>query len=569
MRMILLAMMLAGLTGCAIMHGSKQDTQSVKDALADPAAAHLARPSQGQIEWADLECEMFICLDPCTWQGREYDNRTTKLSDMKLEKLDVEQWVSAAQSFGAKQIIMVCKHTGGFCWWPTDTTDYCVKNIPWKGGRGNLVKDVADACRKHGLTIGVYVYSDDTRYARGIGRGGRTDDPKKQEEWNAKLRQQWSEVLTICGADVVGEVWFDGGCVVPLKDILDKYAPTAQIFAGPYETIRWPSTESGKLPYPCWSTVATNVYSAGGGNAAAVGDPDGAKWCPPECDTVLYGRGGHNWFWSPAAEKRRHTVDELMEIYLKSVGRGGVLLLNSSPNTDGRIPDGDVEVYKQFGAEIKRRFGSPLASVKGVGDVVELGLGGVKKINQSWIMEDLRGGHRIRAYLLEGRDSSGKWIPLAVGSSVGHKKIDVFPEVAVDKLRLRITRKVGTPIVRDLSVFFAEGVKGEVVTAKALADTAAVCGKWSKGAEGATLDLTANIKMPATYEVILGSAKVKSAKLLFNGSELPAEDCVLVDGKIIVRQTQQVTDQTKTELVVRFEPGASAGEAKIRMISEQ
>ena len=158
MRMI----MLAGLTGCAIMHGSEQDTQSVKDALADPAAAHLARPSQGQIEWADLECEMFICLDPCTWQGREYDNRTTKRSDMKLEKLDVEQWVSAAQSFGAKQIIMVCKHTGGFCWWPTDTTDYCVKNIPWKGGRGNLVKDVADACRKHGLTIGVYGYNPES-----------------------------------------------------------------------------------------------------------------------------------------------------------------------------------------------------------------------------------------------------------------------------------------------------------------------------------------------------------------------------------------------------------------------
>ena len=152
---------------------------------------------------------------------------------MKLEKLDVEQWAKAAESWGAKQIVLVCKHIGGFCWWPTDTTDYCVKNIPWKGGKGNLVKDVADACRKHGLTLGVYIYSDDPKYTKGIGRGGRTDDPKKQAEWNAKLRQQWTEVLTLCGPDLVREVWFDGGCIVPLKDIIEKLAPQAQIFRRP------------------------------------------------------------------------------------------------------------------------------------------------------------------------------------------------------------------------------------------------------------------------------------------------------------------------------------------------
>src|SRR5262245_42221307 len=91
--------------------------------------ADLPAPSAAQYAWHEQERLMFVCLDPCTWQGSEYDNHSTKLSDMKLEKLDVEQWMSAADAWGAKEILFVCKHTGGFCWWPTKTTDYCVRNI--------------------------------------------------------------------------------------------------------------------------------------------------------------------------------------------------------------------------------------------------------------------------------------------------------------------------------------------------------------------------------------------------------------------------------------------------------
>lgn len=543
---------------------------SVEQALADPAAGRLAKPTPGQIEWADMEQEMFVHFGIATWKGQEYDSDGQfDLSKMNPKGFDPGQLCAVARSFGAKQIILVCKHVGGFCWWPTETTDYCVRNIPWKDGKGNLVKEVADACRQNGLKMGIYIYSDDVRYSKAIGRGGRTDDPAKQEEWNQKLRQQWTEVLTICGPDLVREVWFDGGCIVPLKDILDKLAPDAEIFAGPFETIRWPSTESGKLPYPCWSSVAANVYSAGGGDAAATGDPDGPKWCPPECDTILYGRGGHNWFWSAVNESRRRTLDELMDVYLKSVGRGGVLLLNSTPNTDGRIPVGDVERYQEFGAEIRRRFGKPVARTSGVGETLELDLGGLRKVNQSWIMEDTRGGHRIRAYELEGRDAAGHWQPLATGISVGHKRIDVFTETTVERLRLRITKHIGTPIIRELAVFHAEGVN-------AAADAPAVakfvpCGQWAAGVERVTFDLTPHIKMPAAYEIALCPGtepiKIRSAKLLFNSAEMPAADCVVKDGKVIVRQTQQVTAQTKTELMLEFDHGAPAGEATIRKTS--
>jgi hypothetical protein len=113
--------------GCAASNGNSAWDRAV----ADPAAAKLARPNAVQYAWHEQERLMFVCLDPCTWQGSEYDNHTTKLADMKLEKLDVEQWMTAAKAWGAKEVMLVCKHTGGFCWWPTETTDYCVKYIPW------------------------------------------------------------------------------------------------------------------------------------------------------------------------------------------------------------------------------------------------------------------------------------------------------------------------------------------------------------------------------------------------------------------------------------------------------
>ncbi len=562
----LLSSLILCLGACAADAPQTADLAAIEKALADPAAAQLARPTPEQIAWADMEREMFVHFGVATWKGTEYDgNGQMDLAKMNPAKFDAQQLCDAAKSWGAKQIIVVCKHVGGFCWWQTQTTDYSVKSIPWKGGQGDYVKEMAAACRKNGLKMGIYIYSDDTRYAKGIGRGGRTDDPKKQEEWNGKLRQQWTEVLALCG-DVVHEVWFDGGCIVPLKDILDRHAPKALIFGGPHGTLRWPGTESGKLPYPCWSTIGAKVIADGEG----AGDPDGPRWCPPECDTTLYGHGGHTWFWSARKESLRHSVDELMDIYLKSVGRGGVLLLNSNPNTDGAIPEGDMKVYREFGDEIQRRFGHPLAQARGIGDTVELSLGGLKKVNEAWIMEDLRGGQRIRAYVLEGRDAGGKWQPLAAGTSVGHKKIEVFPEIAVDALRLRVTQKVGTPIIRDLAAFYADGVKPETAMEAALDAPAAPCGKWGKGAASATFDLTPHIPMPATYKVVLrlaGQEKIRSAKLLFNGFELPPGDCVVANGNIIVRQTQQVTAETRTQLVVEFESASAGGVANIRMIS--
>jgi len=176
---------------------------------------------------------------------------------------------------------------------------------------------------------------------------------------------------------------------------------------------------------------------------------------------------------------------------------------------------------------------------------------------------------RIRAYTLEGLDESGQWKPLVEGISVGQKRIDVFPEAAVKKLRLRITQKVGTPIIRELAAFYAVGVKP--LQEKTSAQVAKPCGSWPDGATAAKLDLTPHISIPATYLVTLapaGKVQVQSAKLKFNGNEMPAEDVQVNDNKITIRQTQQVMSGAKTELDLTFAPEAQAGTAQVRMVSE-
>ena len=123
----------------------------------------LATPSEAQYLWHEQERIMFVCIDPCTWQSREYDNHSTPLSRINPDKLNTDQWCEVAQSWGAKEILFVAKHTGGFCWWSTETTKYGIKDTPYKNGKGDVLKEISESCKKYGLDLGIYVYpGDDT-----------------------------------------------------------------------------------------------------------------------------------------------------------------------------------------------------------------------------------------------------------------------------------------------------------------------------------------------------------------------------------------------------------------------
>jgi alpha-L-fucosidase len=450
MRRVLFAVLMLNLP-CFSAASAADLTNAVQMSRA-PAGRRLARPTPVQYAWHEQERIMFVCLDPCTWQGREYDNHSTPLAHINPVQLDTGQWCRAARLWGAKEILFVAKHTGGFCWWQTETTKYGVKETPWKAGKGDVLSELSASCRKQRLHLGVYVYPGDESWGAPIGSGGRTKEPSKQEAYNRVFRQQLTEVLTRYGP--ISEVWFDGSCAIDVGDVLKQHARKAVIFQGPQATIRWAGTESGKLPYPAWNSLKGSDLRTGVATVAQ-GDPDGDAWAPLEADTTLY---NHNWFWSAENEKKRKSLDELIDIYYRSAGRGGVLLLNSSPNTNGLIPEDDLRRYEAFGQEIERRFGRPIAEVKHRrGACVELSLPGATVIDHIVLMEDYRKGERIREYVVEGF-SNGEWKQLHAGTSVGRKKIDRFPPTQVSKVRLRVTRFAAEPIIRSLAAFHVGGV---------------------------------------------------------------------------------------------------------------
>jgi alpha-L-fucosidase len=469
----------------------------------------LAKPSSVQYDWHEQERLMFIHFGMATWQKKEYDDGNFDLSRIIPTKLDTDDWCEVAKSWGAKQIIFVAKHVGGFCWWPTMTTEYCVRNIPWKDGKGDLLSELAVSCKKAGLKLGIYIYPGDVSYGAGLGSGGKTEKPALQEAYNKVFRQQLTEVLTRYGT--MTEVWFDGSCVIDVSDVLAKHASQAVILQGPQASIRWPGTESGRLFYPVWNSVASVALKTGV-STQYDDDPDGDAWAPLEADIPLY---NHNWFWAPENEKKRRTLEELLEIYYKSVGYGGVLLINASPDTTGSIVAGDKALYSEFGKELDRRFGKPLGSKANVrGSVIELKFAKPQKVNHTVVMEDYREGHRIRNYKVEGL-VKGKWELLEKGTSVGRMKIDTFDDTEVSALRLTVEKQVNTPMIRSFKAYYVDGytLKPE----EGQSSEWKQCGEWdtkgfTNGKGLITLDLSSYVIKPGQYEVkLLNSVKVTDA----------------------------------------------------------
>ena len=247
-------------------------------------------PSPQQLAWQHKECIMFVHYGPAAWQGNEYDNFSTPLNNINPTKLNTDQWCQVAQSWGAKTIIFVAKHVGGFCWWQTQTSDYGVRNIPWRDGHGDVLKDLSRSCNKYGLDLGIYLYPGDEHWGSGVGGGGITKDPKMQETYNAVFRQQLTEVLSRYGD--IKEVWFDGNCQIEVGDILKKYAPNAVVFQGKSASLRWVGNEDGCAPDPNWYTldcqdlrtgVATSLHS----------DVNANCYAPVEIDVPFLNNRGH------------------------------------------------------------------------------------------------------------------------------------------------------------------------------------------------------------------------------------------------------------------------------------
>ena len=536
----------------------------------------LARPTPQHLAWHEMEIEMFLCLDPATWQNREYDNHSTPLSKINPTRLDTDQWCRVAKSFGARQIIFVAKHTGGFCWWQSETTDYSIKNAAWKDGKGDVLAELADSCKKHGLKLGIYVYPGDDTWGAPMGSGGKTRDPSQQEAYNKVFRQQMTEVLSQYGP--MSEVWFDGSCVIEVGNILKKYAPDAMIFQGPYATIRWVGNERGIGPDPCWNAVK-KTDAASGVATSVHGDPNGNVWLPNEVDTTLL---DHKWFWGENTDHMFKSPEQLMDIYYKSVGRGCVLLLNATPDTSGLIHENHVQRYAEFGAEIKRRFGQCLTETKGAGNLITLSLEKPTTINHTIIMEDVARGQRVRQYTLEGLVGD-QWRNLFQGTSIGYKKIDIFDSVTVSAVRLRVTESIGPAQIKRFAVF---NVKPKSPALEIPAPTETAESTWQQvGAWDAqtiktawtTLDLNLSPFIPQAgqYEVQFQKVdgpdnfEIKSAIAVLEGMETSgfAQPHPVKPDTYIINRTAVVSpdrkETTHLRMAIRF---TGSGDGKIQAL---
>ena len=413
--------------------------------LQDPRASKLALPSPEQLAWHDLELGMFVHLAPQTWEDAEEDDLSIEPAAMNPEKLDTDQWVRVAESMGAKYIVFVAKHEGGFCWWPTQTTEFCVRNSPWRGGKGDVLRDLSRSCKTRGMKLGVYLSPQDKKH--GIGIGGKAKTPEAQSKYEQLFREQLAEVLQLYGE--MCEVWFDGSLVFDVSDILEELAPHAVIFQGPQASIRWVGNEDGIAPDPAWNAVKLGKKKWGD-YTAEDGDPAGDRWLPNECDA----RMRSTWFWNTKGEKTIKSVEQLMDMYCKSVGRGAVLLLNNTPDRTGLIPEADAKRAIEFGAEIDRRFGHPAAERPALGGEPHLWLSPPTKIDAIVTMEDLAQGERVRKYAIDGLVND-EWRELATGTAIGHKKIDRIAPVEVSEVRWRCLESAAPPVIRKFAVYRA------------------------------------------------------------------------------------------------------------------
>jgi alpha-L-fucosidase len=455
------------ITGCLSQTRYIYSDTIWENAIRDPRAAHLARPSKVQYSWQEMELGMFVQLDPATIQQVEYDKGTTKMEDIKFEKLDVYEWCKAAKAFDAKEIVFMLAHSGGFCMWPSKTTDYHIGNTAYKNGKGDVVKEFAKACRETGLKAGFYFWAphpSEEAEDKNTVVYSKLDKVISREQSNQILITRFNEIADRLGSDLVSEIWIDQPIKASIGKEIAQRTPNAVVFAvgchDPYPTIRWPGTETGTVKDPCWSTIPkarmdkifATQFDADKNQMQENDDPDGDYWAPHEADSPLH---EHFWHFRPDAVNHRKSVEELMDCYIKSVGRNSFLILNCAPMANGAINPDDMKRYQEFGQEITRRFGHPVACIeKFPGNEVLLELGKPCKITYTDLWEEYQYGQRIRAYEILARvATTGEWVKIAEGTSVGKRKIDpITNSLEMDRIRVVIKSSKGTPLIRKFQV---------------------------------------------------------------------------------------------------------------------
>ncbi len=433
------------------------------------------RPNAKQLAWQEAELGVVFHYDLHVFDGIKYgqgNNRITPVSDYQIfhpDKLDTDQWIKAAKDAGAKFAILTATHETGFALYQSDVNPYCLKAVNWQDGKGDIVRDFVNSCRKYDIKPGIYLGIRWNSFF-GVhnfqvnGEGEFRDN--RQKYYNRMVEGMLEEICTRYGE--LFEIWFDGGASHPDKGapdvlpIVQRYQPNCLFYHNEQlAEARWGGSESGAVGYPCWATMPTPRSHFGelpGDRLEFLshGDPDGKFWMPAMSDAPLRGANGrHEWFWEPGDEENLEPLEDLMEMYLKSVGRNSTLILGLTPDPDGLMPEPDVKRLKEWGDEISRRFATPIASTSGTGKSIRFKLPEKQKINHVIIQEEIKFGESVRKYMVEAR-VGGNWVKLCEGESIGHKRIQYFDDVECTSIRLTVQGSIAAPQIKNLSVYYVK-----------------------------------------------------------------------------------------------------------------
>lgn len=375
------------------------------DALST-APAVLA-PTPAQLAWQKDGLGVFFHVGVNTFAGKEWSDGTLAPDTFDPSDLDADQWVRTARDLGAKYVVLTAKHHDGFCLWPTATTAYSVASSPWKDGGGDVVAEVVDACRRHGMKLGLYLSPWDRN-------APQYEDPETYDEFYlAQLR----ELCTNYGE--LHELWFDGAGSAGreyawdrIGDVIAELQPTAMVFNMGPATIRWVGNEDGLAADPVEYVTTSTDLNNYDEDVIETGE---AVYLPPECDVSL--RKG--WFWQPGEEPK--SLSHLLAIHDRSIGLGANLLLNIPPDRRGRLDEADVERVRELAEALQQRFGDPVEAVLETG-----GAGAVRAqfpagttFDHVEIHEALEEGQRVAAHRVLLEDGT----VLATGGSIGVRRI--------------------------------------------------------------------------------------------------------------------------------------------------
>ena len=433
-------------------------------------------PNANQLRWQDMEMYAFIHYSLNTYTDQEwgFGNEDPKL--FNPSSLDCRQWARVCKQSGMRGIIFTAKHHCGFCMWPSAYTEYSVKNSPWKDGKGDVVRELAEACREEGLEFAVYLSPWDRNHPE-YGR----------PEYVTYFRNQLRELLTNYGD--IFEVWFDGanggdgwyGGANETRKIdrttyyewpetykmIRELQPKCLIWNDGSDRgdLRWVGTEAGNVGETNWSLL----YHDGEVPYQMLhyGVEQGDVWCPGETNTSI--RPG--WFYHDAENEHVKSLSKLMDTYYKSVGRNSTLLLNFPIAPNGRIHPNDSLRGIAFKKMIDEVFvkGKVVSKMKQSGPSTILDFGKPTSINRFLAEEDIAQGQRVRKFSLEA-EVDGKWLPLKDAlvdegdglTTIGHRRIICFPTIKATKLRFTILDSKCEPIIKKLDVYLAPELTADI-----------------------------------------------------------------------------------------------------------